>query len=217
MTRRRGSRGTSSETPNRTELLGRVERRVEHFAETRDTAALLEAEAETDAQELLQLVGWDPADGGATLDAEAVLAAAWLIWLRSSIPDVSPEERERDIATSIALFTPLHELDPDLLPPQLRSLLDAEQAGKPITGADYYAEYRRSGDPAALDEAIQLIRGVASMTRADEPLLPGHLSDLSAALQDRFRLGGEMTDIEEAVDAGEGALAAAGAVVAAGR
>jgi hypothetical protein len=135
-----------------------VEERVSRYAETHDRHVVLTPSAADEASRLLRVVGWDPADSGRALDAEAVLAVAWLYWLRASAKQAMGEDEEPDTATAVALFTPLYAVDPGLLPPVLRELFDAEDLPAAEPGVLRYREFQESRDPVVLDDAVRLMR-----------------------------------------------------------
>jgi len=190
----------------RRELLERVEERVTRFAQAGEPDAVLAPAADDEARNLLAVVGWDPETGGSELDAEAVLAVAWLYWLRADARERVGEDPEPEVTTAVALFTPLHAVDPDLLPPTLRGLLDTDglPAGDP--GVLRYREFLQSRDPAVLEDAVRLLRDAVLDSVESDTALPRRLSNLAAALRERHLLSPGHDDIDAAVDAARRAV-----------
>ncbi|MPY31547.1 hypothetical protein FNH09_09710 [Streptomyces adustus] len=198
----------------RADLLARIEDRVERYAQTRDRDAVDGDDAVRDAEELLAAVGWSwvTAGAGTPLDSEAVLAVAWFYWYRADIPDTPDISEISDVAhatleRSITLFTPLYEIDPDLLPPMLRDALADEAA--PVSASQYYQEYLETGDPAALDRAVDQLRSVIQEEQDEQDgseVLGRALTNLAAVLRERFLFSGDPEDLADAVEAGRGAV-----------
>ncbi|MFJ4796038.1 tetratricopeptide repeat protein [Kitasatospora purpeofusca] len=67
--------------------------------------------------------------------------------------------------------------------------------------------YRHLGDPLDLAQAIELGRSAVELA-PDHPEVGGHLSNLGAMLYDRWQLGDDREDLDEAVDAHRAAVAA---------
>lgn len=70
------------------------------------------------------------------------------------------------------------------------------------------AAFGRSGDPAALDRAVELFRSVAARGSADLPDRARHLDNLGVALLDRYELRGDQSDLQGALQAARMATAA---------
>ena len=202
---RRPARSARSSQARRKELLRRVEGRVERYAREHDGRVVLASQAEDEARSLLEVVGWHPVEGGPSLDAEAILAVAWFHWLRADARPAhlhdDPGPRESDVELSIALFRPLYSVDPNLLPTELRELFGNDL---PATdpGVIRYREYQQTRDPAALDDAAELLRqGDTAAEGEDAAMLARRLSNLSAVLRERYLLLGHDADIDDAVTA----------------
>ena len=172
-------------------LLTQVEERVNRFAETHDAEVVLASAAVDEAQRLLDVVGWGP---DADVDAEAVLAVAWFYWFRANAREAAGEDEEADVTTAVELFTPLHAVDPGLLPPVLRELLNVDDLPASEPGVLRYREFRQSRDPAVLDDAVRLLRETAGSTTDDDIVLPRRLSNLAAALRERHLLTHQFRD-----------------------
>jgi hypothetical protein len=191
----------------RRELLEQVEERVTRFAQAREPDVVLAPAADDEARQLLAVAGWDLETGGSELDVEAVLAVAWLYWLRADARGSAGEDPEPEMTTAVALFTPLHAVDPDLLPPTLRALLDADDLPAGDPGVLWYREFLEERDPAVLDDAVRLLRDAVAGSDDGDTALPRRLSNLTAALRERHLLARARCDIDEAVDAGSRSVA----------
>ncbi|WBB52447.1 hypothetical protein [Verrucosispora sp. WMMD573] len=163
-------------------LLARVEARVARYADTLDSAHVLGPQAAAEAAALLAIV-----DRAEHLDAEVMLAVAYLHWVRAD--HVDAEAKEAEVAIAVPLFADLYTLDPGLLPPSLHAQLDE------ATGIRAYRSWEQTGDPQALDEAVGLLRTACTEGGGG----PRRLSNLSSTLRQRFLLTGDRSDIDEAV------------------
>ncbi|WP_143030162.1 hypothetical protein [Pseudonocardia oroxyli] len=163
---------------------------------------MLDPAADAEARALLALTDWDPETGGTDLDAEIGLAAAWLYWCRAQAHGATADdEAEVDVAIAVALFTPLHADYRELLPPELCSLLEADDLPPSDPGMVRYHEHLASGDSAALDDAVDLLRVTAIREDA-----PRHWSNLCGAMRLRYLIREARADVDDAVDAGRRAV-----------
>jgi tetratricopeptide (TPR) repeat protein len=189
----------------RQRLLGQVRARLEKFATSRDPAALLDSDTVAEVNALLGTAG-DP-----STDLEIALAAGWVHWMRCQVlPD---GEREEDLTAALRLFAPVYKTRPGAVPDQVRAVFDEhwpDAASSPATRAERAAvlldETMRTGDPSALDAAIDMLREAVDATPADYANRVGWLSNLCAALRIRFERAGRSADLDAAIDAGQGAV-----------
>ena len=102
------------------------------FSLVLDPAALAEAEELRRRAEVAA-----PSVGG--IPAETIEVLAWFYWARSVAVPGNPDQRDWQIAR--ALFAILYKIDPDSVPPPLRSVV----AQPPLS--DVSSEGDRPGDP----------------------------------------------------------------------
>lgn len=145
-------------------------------------------------------------------DAEVAATVGLLYWYRHLIlPD---GENDQDLERAMRLLVPLHAWHPDAVPPMLRSFIDSQISGVPehhdVLGnraAELLAKTLRDGDPAALEEAIELLREAIPMTPEDHPQVCRRLANLGVALRTRAERTGASADLDEAIAVDRDALA----------
>ena len=157
----------------------------------------MDPEAVAELTALLETVP-DPA-----ADLEIAHAAGWLHWLRYLVLD--PGDDQQDLADALALFVPVYQTRPDAVPDQVRTHFGRLAASDdPQAVADRAAtllqETLRTGDRAALNTAIDLLRQAVAATPADHPDRAAMLSNLGAALRTRFERTGDRADLDAAID-----------------
>ena len=108
---------------------------------------------------------------------------------------------------------PVYQARPDAVPDQVRTTSRRLAASDdPQAVADRAAtllqETLRTGDRAALNTAIDLLRQAVAASPADHPGRAAMLSNLGIALQTRFERTGDRADLDAAIDAGQQAVAA---------
>jgi hypothetical protein len=106
--------------------------------------------------------------------------------------------------------------DPDLIPEAVRtwrrivSITPEDHPDRPghLTrlAIALHAGFERAGDPADLDQAIDLLGAAAVATPARDPDRAVRLSDLGVALRTRFKLTGTPADLDWATKAGQAAV-----------
>jgi hypothetical protein len=187
--------------------LARVLARLQRFFNDQDPTAVLDPEAVAEVEALVATVP-DP-----TADVEIAYAAGWLHWARYLVLDVGDDQQ--DLAAALALFASVYQSDPDAVPDQVRALFDENRSVSPDTpeaqaahAVTLLGEVLRTGDRAALNAAIDLLRQALAATPTDHPDRAGYLSNLGGALQTRFERTGAQTDLDAAIDAGRAAVAA---------
>jgi tetratricopeptide (TPR) repeat protein len=74
---------------------------------------------------------------------------------------------------------------------------------------EQYEQYQRTGDTAALDEAVAVARVSLSHTDPDDPATISRLSNLSLMLRDRYEQRAQIVDLDEAMRTGQTAAALA--------
>lgn len=97
---------------------------------------------------------------------------------------------DTDLRVAKVLYTRLHEVDPRLVPPDVRAFFTL--AAPHEQGAALLREYEQTRRPGVLERAISLLR---------QAVLEGHgdsAADLATALLHRYALTGQPSDREEA-------------------
>ena len=183
----------------RQRLLALVQARLERFGVDHNPATVLDPEAVAELTALLETVP-DPA-----ADLEIARAAGWLHWCRYLVLD--PGDDQQDLDDALAFFLPVYQTRPDAVPDQVRT-----HFGRPAASDDPQAvadravtlvqETLRTGDRAALDAAIDLLRQAVAAIPAGHPGRARYLSNLGVALQVRFERAGDRADLDAAIDAG---------------
>jgi hypothetical protein len=116
------------------------------------------------------------------------------------------EHGEVDLRLAQALYANLHTVDPRLVPADVRDFLGL--ASPHDTGVALMGEYERAGRVDCLERAISLFRQEVLESRGDRA---GGLASLAMALLRRFERTRQRGDLDEAIELGRGAVAAAGA------
>ena len=101
---------------------------------------------------------------------------------------------DTDLRVAKVLYTRLHEVDPRLVPPDVRTFFGFTAPHE--QGAALLREYERTRGPGQLERAISLLR---------QAVLEGHSDrkpDLATALLHRYALTGRPQDREEAARLG---------------
>jgi hypothetical protein len=113
------------------------------------------------------------------------------------------EHADTDLRMATVLYTKLHEVDPRLVPPEVREFFGL--ASPHDRGVALMREYERTGRLDHLDRAISLLRQ-EKLERQDDPADSTH--HLGTALVHRFERTGQPADLDEAIALGRAALAA---------
>ncbi|GAB1513130.1 CHAT domain-containing protein [Actinophytocola sp. KF-1] len=187
------------EIPELAELVDRLER----FVVTSDAAILLDERTAALTARLLPV---------AHHDLRVAHALGWTHWYRAM---VAPEEQAgTDLYLAVDLFARVHEVDPGQVPDEVRrEFATGQEPGRPSReevgqyGRDRLAEARHTGDLDALSDAVEAFRHAADGAPADHPELPSWLSNVSVALQLRYRSTGDPADLDEAVATAKDAVA----------
>jgi hypothetical protein len=101
---------------------------------------------------------------------------------------------DTDLRVAKVLYTRLHEVDPRLVPPDVRAFFGFTAPHE--QGAALLREYERTRRPGLLERAISLLRQAVLEGRTDSA------PDLATALLHRFDLTGQQPDREEAIRLG---------------
>lgn len=113
------------------------------------------------------------------------------------------EHADTDLRMAMVLYTKLHEVDPRLVPPDVREFFGL--ASPHDRGVTLMGEYEQTGRLDRLERAISLFRQEKLEQRAD-PADSAH--SLGMALLRRFERTGQQADLDEAIALGRAALAA---------
>lgn len=112
------------------------------------------------------------------------------------------EHADTDLRMAMVLYTKLHEVDPRLVPPEVREFFGLAAPGD--RGRALVGEYERTGRLDHLERAISLFR--------QEKLEQGDRAEsahaLGSALLRRFERTRQPADLDEAIALGRAALAA---------
>ena len=191
----------------RRRLLAQLLARLERFSTNHDPSAVLEPEAVVEADALLETVS-DP-----TADLEAIRVVGWLHWARYLA--LEPGDDQQDLAAALALFAPVYQARPDLLPDQVRAYFRREEA---IAPNDHEALADRADvlvqaalgtrDRNGLDNGIDLLKRAVAATPTGHRDRARRLSNLRVALRRRYLWTGSPADLDAAIIAGEQAVAA---------
>jgi hypothetical protein len=150
-------------------------------------------------QHALALVRALTAAGAADAGSLARVAALHLCRYEA-LPD---EHADTDLRMAMVLYTRLHEVDPRLVPPDVRKFFGL--AAPHDRGVALMHEYEQTGRLDHLERAISLFR----QERLDRPSEHGDSAQsLGTALLQRFRRTGRPDDLAEAIALGRAALAA---------
>jgi len=191
----------------RERLLGQVRARLERFEAGRDPAVVLDPSAVAEVRALLATMP-DPA-----VDLEIAHVAGWLHWTRYLVLEAGEDRQDLDAA--LALFAPVYQASPDAVPDEVRAFFAKQPSGTADTpgawhdrGVALLRETLRTGDPAALNDAIDLLQQAGDATPTDHLNRARMLSNLGIALSVRFERTGVLADLAGAIDAGRAAVEA---------
>jgi tetratricopeptide (TPR) repeat protein len=189
----------------RERLLAQVRARLERFAADRSPATVLGPEAVAEVRALLATVA-DP-----TSDLEIAHTAGWMHWTRYQL--LPPGADQQDLATALALFSPVYRARPDGVPDHLRGIFAEQRRGTAVTPAmwadrasELLHETMRTGSRPALDEAIDLLRQAVDATPTGHPDRSKYLSNLGFVLRSRFERTGGVADLDTAISVGQAAV-----------
>ena len=190
-----------------TEVL--VRDRISRYTKVGDPSIILAENARRDAELLWSLVSTP--DGERSTDVSALHALAWWHCFRYlALPEGANQE---DLRLAIKFSQLLEERAPRLVPDLVRTKLSGG------TGTDerylkaMFGEACEALEAAGGPDALDLLKvAVAGFTRVLDLLPPGHpiraavLSNLGASLCSRYECGGDSSDLDAAVRAGQQAI-----------
>ena len=189
------------------QLLDVLEARVQAAA-AGDPGAVLDDQALDEAAELLRQAVAEN-DGGVPWPVG--FALAWLHWLRyEALPE---DEDEDDLRLALFWFEAVHASDPQApIPDEIRRHLAGDRSGgdghheAARTALKIFKRAMLADDPAALDQAVDLLTAAIDAAPPDHPGRPGYLSNLGVVLRTRFDRTGDIADMDTAVTVGQQAL-----------
>ena len=198
---------TASSLRRTTEVL--VRDRINRYTKVGDPSIILAENARRDAELLWSLVSTP--DGERSTDVSALHALAWWHCFRYlALPEGANQE---DLRLAIKFSQLLDERAPSLVPDLVRTKLSGG------TGTDerylkaMFGEACEALEAAGGRDALDLLNlAVTGFTRVLDLLPPGHpiraaaLSNLGASLCSRYEYGGDSSDLDAAVRAGQQAI-----------
>ncbi|MFI6804671.1 hypothetical protein ACIBO6_06600 [Streptomyces luteogriseus] len=184
--------------------------RVNTYISLGDASQVLADEGVAEAAELRRTAATDPASGAVTVRHSVLHALGWFHWCRHDA-QTSPAGMA-DLRKALDCFAVLLGPRPDAVPEQLAAVLRAEARRTPEeTDRDGFRLLRELGpdhDRYLLDHAVRLLRTAAPAT-SDAGARSDSLNALSVALHQRFEWFGEVSDQNDAIEAGRAAVTAA--------
>lgn len=193
-----GEDATGSPADPRAEAREAVAAWLARVKDRRDPTVVLEPDAARDARRLTELLGGDQDD------LHSQLFLGWLHFYRFQV--LPSGQRKPDLDAATTMLTPcfMSSIDLDQLPSPLLPVL--AQEGTPTLGLLMHG--LATADLQLVSTLVDMWRRVLAATPAGHPARAEWLSDLGAALQDRFRRTGAATDLDEAIAARREALTA---------
>lgn len=179
---------------DRDRLLRSLGRRINRYNFNDDSRGVADDEAVTEARSLLELVRNSPRD------SQVQMAVAHLFWSRVAVARrTGAGGSELELATAVAHFSAVYDNHADHVPEEVRAVLDAvgDAKGRASILIDQ-AGY--GGGRRALDDAIEILRGVIGFLGEEDPTLPIPLAELAVALNGRYVMTLRGEDIVEAVE-----------------
>lgn len=176
-------------------LLVRLEGRLHKFVDRHDASGLLTPRALSEANALLQASA--PDGDPSTMDLRTANVLATFHWIRWASGSPDPE---RDLALTLALFSVVYELAPDMVPESIVDALNEQQPDED----EYVAlvdEFERTGELRHLDRAIELLQQTDAEDR------PTVLSNLAILVEKRYYHTGSRADLDTVVELWRTALA----------
>jgi tetratricopeptide (TPR) repeat protein len=180
----------------RDRLVGGLRSRLEQINAAPVSASAFGPDAMAEAAALRELAcGWPP-------DMEARYMLGAFHWARRAL---MPGDGTEDLAAAVTLLGPLHDAPREMVPEDVRQLLDQlHEWGQ--RGIELAMAAEDNGDTEALAEAEQLLRRVLSVTDPDDLARPERLSNLGVARLTRFELASDMAALEDSISLGREAV-----------
>jgi len=184
-------------------VIEELERRIDRYAGHGESAAVLDDAGNALLAQARKLAGLGE------LTSRPALVLARFHWCRSL---TLPEGAEGpDEAYAIELFTALWRADPDAVPPPIRKLLEENEAvlgtAYNYGGTQLFDLFERTGDRAALDNALDMFAKAVAVDPADAPEQRRYQSNLAGAYLARFEIASDRADLDIAIDLGSRAAA----------
>ncbi|HUY46729.1 MAG TPA: CHAT domain-containing protein [Streptosporangiaceae bacterium] len=194
----------------RDKALAAVNDRVARYLESHDPQLILDPEGLREAAELMPLAADD-------LELAYALGMLHHFRLEALTRAASPDSGNPDARAALGFFTQVYRVAPDAIPEPLREVLAATLTPAESDLANWNAratallrDPQVRTDPAAIDDAISLLRLVVAAS-TDDRARAGYLSNLGLALRVRFGRSGNVADLDEAISAGQQAADAVSA------
>ncbi|MGK5691998.1 CHAT domain-containing protein [Streptomyces sp. URMC 128] len=189
---------------NLDDAVAAVRERLERWEKSGDRNAVTEPG-------VLALAGriWRAVRQGTTVEVGHTLAR--LHWAREKAR--GPGEDIDEIREALTLFTAVADVDPGLLPDEVRQLVPRSYHPS-FVGPEHWGrraiqmlkEVQVDEDLDKLDQVIELFGGTVEAYEPEHRLWPGDMSNLSLALHMRYFRRGDPTDLERAERAARAAV-----------
>src|SRR5262249_251734 len=160
-------------------LIAALSRRIRAF-EQGDPGAVLDPQALVEVAELLRR----RTRGDGSVPSDVAHVVAWLRWYRYlALPEgEGQDDLWDDLWAALELFPPIAAVDAQAVPEPVRRYLAAsDNSADPDRQADLAADLleqsMRTGDPAALNQAVQLLTAAVAATPTDHPNRAMYLSN----------------------------------------
>ncbi|MFF5225065.1 CHAT domain-containing protein [Dactylosporangium sp. NPDC000521] len=177
------------------ELLASLRARIRALETVGDGEPVLDPEGTEEAEELWHAVSFlEPAQ---LLVATVIGRLHWYRYL------LLPEgEQTQDLVSGEFLTGFVRERAPQLLPELVHPLVGYDGPGPAVWLRQGSALLHQGlvERPAVLDRAIDLLRRATAERAGPPTAVAAGLSNLGAALQDRYRRGGNKTDLDESIE-----------------
>lgn len=191
-------------------LLEQVHRRISNHRRSCQPDTVLSEEAIVEAAELWQSAQPANPEDPTPEDHQRLTAArdalGWLHFLRHMALPEGPEALS-ELARAIVYFAPM-AYDAAVIPKPLRAVMGADTDTQANVAAQLVQQSLIRNDPVLLDAVIWLLATSITATPHDHPDRAGRLSNLGLTYQQRYMQSGVLTDLEQAVETLEEAVAA---------
>jgi tetratricopeptide (TPR) repeat protein len=186
----------------RANLMAALRTRLQRYVEGGDPRGVLDEQALVEAVQLHSLARPTDPGGGGIVDSEALNVVGGFYLAQAQALDKEQRLDESEIAykTGLNVFAFLHGINPYLVPPTVRNLLD-RAPGYPLgeRGIELVRQFQRTGRLADLNLAVASFRHALGMTRLDSPARGVAWCRLGIALNARYERTGELSDLDSAV------------------
>ncbi|WP_251743371.1 CHAT domain-containing protein [Frankia sp. AiPs1] len=162
----------------------------------------------------------DEGDEGQTPDRDALVTlvqqvrtAGWYYWARSHA--LGPGRGQVDLSAAMALLTPLHAIDPTLVPSDIAEAIDGAQPADadgpwPLhdSALTLWPVAARSGVTELFDIVVAMVAQAIVGLPVDDPDRAIMLTNLAGIFHGRYLVSAEQSDLDDAVTAARAAVTA---------